>query len=162
MSTPSLIIRRARRDDLEAILSIYREDPLTGQREARGESALERYESAFADIDANPRQLLLVADASGTVAGTVQVTAIQHLMATGLRSAMIEAFFIGSQHQGQGIGGRLLEEAEQWAVTNGCESIGLTSNKQRPGAHRFYLRHGFEATHDGFKKKLALPSPSPA
>lgn len=154
MSTSTLTIRRARASDIDAIVAIYDQDPLTGSREDRNGEAFDRYAAAFADIDADSRQLLLVAEESGTVTGTVQVTAVQHLMARGFKVAIIEAFFIDAAHQGKGIGARLLESAEQWAMESGCHFIELTSNKQRPQAHRFYQRHGFVATHEGFKKKL--------
>jgi len=36
----------------------------------------------------------------------------------------------------------------------GCYKLALTSNKQRPDAHRFYRRLGFRATHEGFRIDL--------
>ena len=33
-------------------------------------------------------------------------------------------------------------------------TVQLTSNKSRTAAHRFYERHGFAATHEGFKRYL--------
>ena len=36
----------------------------------------------------------------------------------------------------------------------GCYRIQLTSNKVRSDAHRFYLRHGFVNSHEGFKLYL--------
>jgi GNAT superfamily N-acetyltransferase len=45
-----------------------------------------------------------------------------------------------------------------WAVEEsrrrGCQLVQLTSDKARPGAHRFYERLGFTASHIGFKLQL--------
>jgi hypothetical protein len=43
---------------------------------------------------------------------------------------------------------RHLMEAAQQA---GCYKLALTSNKQRPDAHRFYQRLGFRAASEGFR-----------
>lgn len=37
----------------------------------------------------------------------------------------------------------------------GCYRVQLTSSAQRPDAHRFYLSHGFEPSHVGFKRRPA-------
>ena len=42
-----------------------------------------------------------------------------------------------------------------WAIEEarrrGCRLIQLTTDKQRPDAHRFYERLGFVASHEGMK-----------
>jgi GNAT superfamily N-acetyltransferase len=46
----------------------------------------------------------------------------------------------------------------QWAIEQarlaGCKQVQLTSNAERPDAHRFYERLGFVPSHVGFKLKL--------
>lgn len=53
-----------------------------------------------------------------------------------------------------GIGSTLLTAAIERAHGFGCYRIQLTSNKDRPDAHRFYARHGFQLGHHGFKLRL--------
>jgi hypothetical protein len=48
-----------------------------------------------------------------------------------------------------------VEAAIVQAIAAGCYRVQLTSNKSRTAAHRFYERHGFAATHEGFKRYLS-------
>jgi GNAT superfamily N-acetyltransferase len=57
-------------------------------------------------------------------------------------------------HRARGIGAVLLAAAVERARAAGCFRVQLTSNKARVDAHRFYLRHGFEESHEGFKLLL--------
>jgi GNAT superfamily N-acetyltransferase len=45
-----------------------------------------------------------------------------------------------------------------WAIDEagrrGCALVQLTTDKARAGAHRFYQRLGFVASHEGMKLKL--------
>jgi GNAT superfamily N-acetyltransferase len=61
---------------------------------------------------------------------------------------------VAEDQRGRGIGAALLNAAVERAKAAGCYRIQLTSNKLRPDAHRFYRRHGFEASHEGFKLYL--------
>jgi len=147
-------VRRATRGDVPEIVSIYGLDPVTGPREVVSDPLPSCYFKAFDDIVSDPRQVLLVAEDSGMVVGTLQVTVSQHLLSRGLRRAVVEALFIHPEHQRQGAGAALMKHAMEIARAEGCQSIELTSNKIRTGAHAFYARMGFRATHDGFKLLL--------
>jgi GNAT superfamily N-acetyltransferase len=61
---------------------------------------------------------------------------------------------VAPERRGEGIGSVLLEAAIAQARAAGCYRVQLTSNKVRRDAHRFYLRHGFVASHEGFKRYL--------
>jgi GNAT superfamily N-acetyltransferase len=65
--------------------------------------------------------------------------------------AHIEGFRVAGSHRGQRIGEAMIEEAIRRARATGCGLVELTSDKQRPDAHRFYERLGFVATHEGMK-----------
>jgi GNAT superfamily N-acetyltransferase len=58
-----------------------------------------------------------------------------------------------------GLGHAMLTWAINEAHQRGCALVQLTTDKSRTGAHRFYERLGFVASHEGMK--LALPAESP-
>jgi histidine triad (HIT) family protein len=94
---------------------------------------------------------VLVAELDGSVVGVCQLIIMRHLQHRGGRCAEIESMHVAADHRGQGIGSVLLDAAVERARAAGCYRVQLTSNKVRSDAHRFYLRHGFEASHEGFK-----------
>jgi GNAT superfamily N-acetyltransferase len=148
-------VRRARRADVAAIVALIAADQIGATRDG---GDLAPYERAFAAIDADPAQLLVVVtDASGAVVGTLQLTFIPGLARRGALRAQIEAVRVCEDLRGAGIGHELFTWAIEEARRRGCALVQLTSDKRRPEAHRFYGRLGFTASHDGFK--LRLPDP---
>ena len=59
-----------------------------------------------------------------------------------------------ADRRGTGVGRAMIEWAITQAAARGCGLVQLTSDKRRPGAHRFYAALGFVATHEGFKRTL--------
>ncbi len=147
-------IRRARREDVPAIVTIYGLDALRGAREKIADPLPDIYFEAFAVLDANAEQLLLVAEQDSVVIGTLQLTFVQHLLNQGMRRAVLEAMFVHPDHRGSGVGSAMVRFAMKAAREARCGSLELTSNKSRDRAHRFYERLGFRATHEGFKLAL--------
>ncbi len=150
----ALTFRRARRDDLPRLLALLADDVLGRNREAAA-SADPAYAAAFAAIDADPNQHLLVAEADGTVVGMLQITFIPGLSRKGSWRANVEAVRVAAELRSRGIGAQLMAQAEQLARERGCRLVQLTSDLQRADAHRFYTRLGYAASHAGFKKPLA-------
>ena len=60
----------------------------------------------------------------------------------------------GSAFRSQGHGGRLLEWLKARAMEERCDELHLDSGVQRFGAHRFYLREGFDITSHHFAVKI--------
>ena len=143
-----VMIRRARAGDVPDIVAMLADDPLGAKREQPGDP---RYASAFAELDADPRQLLAVAEAGGEVVGTLQLTFIPGLSRVGATRALIEAVRVRSDQRGAGLGQRLVEWSIEQARQRGCAMIQLTTDASRVDAHRFYERLGFRATHVGMK-----------
>ncbi|MER6366529.1 GNAT family N-acetyltransferase [Kitasatospora sp. NPDC001527] len=147
-----LIIRRATGDDLPAIVAMLADDPLGATRESPGDLA--PYRTAFACIDADPHQHLVVAERAGRTIGTLQLTVIPGLSRKGSTRTVIEAVRIHADERGTGLGGRLI----QWAIDRSRELdadlVQLTSDATRTDAHRFYERLGFVPSHVGFKLAL--------
>ncbi|MDA7947579.1 MAG: GNAT family N-acetyltransferase [Hyphomicrobiaceae bacterium] len=147
------IFRSAREEDLADIVALLVDDPLGATRES-GDGELAPYIEAFREIDADPNNLVVVAEDEGRVVGCLQVTFIANLSFEGGRRALIEAVRVADSHQGRGLGRAIMEHAVELAKGRGCRMVQLTSNKQRPDAIKFYERLGFQRTHEGFKLYL--------
>jgi GNAT superfamily N-acetyltransferase len=148
--------RRARRQDVPAIVRLLASDPLGAARETTGTGDLpEAYWQAFDVIDADPRQLLVVADLGGRVVGTLQLTFIPSLTYRGGERAQIEAVRIDAGSRNRGLGRAMVGWAIEQARARGCRLVQLTTDQRRPEALRFYESLGVRATHTGMK--LPLP-----
>lgn len=146
-----LVIRRAIRADIPAIAALLADDFIGHAREG---APLEDYEAAFDAVDADPSELLAVAEVEGEVVGTMQISFIPGLSRGGRWRGHVEAVRVASERRGQKIGEAMMAWAEARCRERGCVVCELTSDKRRDGAHRFYDRLGFEATHLGYKKTL--------
>ena len=52
------------------------------------------------------------------------------------------------------MGSALFEWAHEYGRSRGAGLAQLTTDKTRTDAHRFYLRLGYEPSHEGFKRPL--------
>jgi len=158
----SVLLRRATVDDLSVIIDLLADDPISA---ARGDSAdasdREAYEVAFAAIDRDPAQRLLVAvdsdglvDSDRAVVATMQLTVIPGLARRGASRLQIEAVRVSSSQRSRGIGAAMMRWAIEDARVSGVPLVQLTSDAARVDAHRFYERLGFEASHVGFKYRV--------
>ncbi len=146
-------IRRASEADLPTIVALLSDDDLGSSRETPGD--LEPYRKAFESIDADPSEFLAVAERDGEVIGTLQLSVIPGLSRQGALRGQIEGVRVSSAARNLGLGERLVRWAIDEARNRGCVLVQLTSDKQRSDAHRFYVRLGFLATHEGYKLPLA-------
>ncbi|MFG2041769.1 GNAT family N-acetyltransferase [Dactylosporangium sp. NPDC048998] len=147
-----LRIRRAAGADVPAIVALLADDPLGAGRESPDDLA--PYRAAFAALDADPNQVLVVAERAGRVVGTLQLTVLPGLARRGAARGQIEAVRAARDERGGGVGAMLMRWAIDEARRRGCRLVQLTSDVARPDAHRFYERLGFAATHVGFKLNL--------
>ena len=145
-------IRRARREDIDAIVHMLADDQLGITRDDPGD--LEPYLRAFAELDADPNQLLAVVTSGEVPVGTLQLTIIPGLARRGALRGQIEAVRIHADHRGTGLGADLVRWAIDESRRRGCALVQLTSDTSRTEAHRFYERLGFAPSHTGFKLKL--------
>jgi GNAT superfamily N-acetyltransferase len=150
-----IVIRKARREDVAAIVRLLADDLLGAGREVVSDPPLAAYFEAFAKIAADERNLLVVAeDAAGQVIGTLQMTFIPGLSNQGAEMALIEAVRVDSSLRGQGLGQALLGWALDEARRRGCRSVELFTHNSRVDAQRFYERLGFAKSHAGMRRAL--------
>ncbi|MFJ9442913.1 GNAT family N-acetyltransferase [Kitasatospora sp. NPDC101235] len=150
--TAVLTIRRATAEDLPAIVAMLADDPLGATRESPDD--LTPYRAAFARIDDDPHQHLIVADRAGRTVGTLQLTVVPGLSRAGATRTIIEGVRIHADERGSGLGSELIRWAVERSRELRADLVQLTSDATRTDAHRFYERLGFTASHVGFKLKL--------
>ncbi|MES2045464.1 MAG: GNAT family N-acetyltransferase [Pseudomonadota bacterium] len=112
------------------------------------------YGAAFDAIEADPNQMLVVAERDGRVIGTLQLSFLAGLSHRGAWRGQIEAVRIASDLRGQGLGAELIDWAVAQCRARGCKMAQLTSKGDRLDAHRFYERLGWAKSHAGFKLNL--------
>ena len=144
-----LVVRTAVEADLPRLLELLDQidDSMYAGREDAGRAARL---SAFRQIAADPRQHLLLAEASGRIVGTVHLVVIPHLSRTCKPSGLLESMVVDETYRRKGVGAALLREVQRLAREAGCYKLALSSNLARRGAHRFYSRLGWKRTHYGF------------
>lgn len=144
--------RTARADDVAGIIALLRADALARSRET---ASPETYLSAFARIAADPSTNVIVGEQDGHILATYHINILHGLSRSATTRAQVEAVRVDSSLRGQGVGKRLMLDAETRARAAGATLIQLTSDRTRDDAHRFYEVLGYTASHLGFKKALA-------
>jgi GNAT superfamily N-acetyltransferase len=145
-------LRRAAGEDVAQILALLGDDRIGRLRET---GVNERTAEAFAAIDVDPNQLLLVAvDSWEDVVATMQVTFIPNLSRNGTLRAQLEAVRVSDDLRDLGLGSAFLQWVVDECRRRGVGLVQLTTDKRRDGARRFYETHGFVASHEGMKLEL--------
>lgn len=147
-----MLFREAIRADLPAVLELLADDVIGRDRDSAVVDF--EYEQAFAAIDADPRNLLAVAEDGGEVVGCLQLTFIPGLGRHGAERCLVEAVRVRSDRRGAGVGGDFMRWVIGQARVRGCALVQLTTDKRRPDAHRFYAALGFTPSHEGMKLLL--------
>lgn len=149
-----MTFREATAADLPQIVRLLADDPLGSTRETPGEEIPEAYYTAFAAIEKDPNNAVIVAEVGGELAGTLQLTYIPGLTYTGGERAQIEGVRVAAEQRGRGVGQLMINWAIEQARARGCRVVQLTTDRQRPDAIRFYQKIGFRPSHMGMKYHL--------
>jgi ribosomal protein S18 acetylase RimI-like enzyme len=149
MTAPSIMIRRARRDDIRAIVTMLADDHLGRARERLQEPLPESYFAAFARLDADPSIQLVVAEEGGIVVGCLQLCILPGLSSQGASRGLIEDVRVASNRRSRGIGEQLVQWAIAQARERQCKLVELLTHQTRVDAQRFYERLGFSKSHVG-------------
>ncbi|WP_028926279.1 GNAT family N-acetyltransferase [Pseudonocardia acaciae] len=150
--TDTVIMRPATAADLPAIVAMLADDVLGAARESPDDLA--PYEKAFADIEADPSELLAVATLDGAVVGSLQVSWLPGLSHRGALRAQVESVRVAASVRSRGVGEAMMRWVIDQARARDCVLVQLSTHKTRTDAHRFYERLGFTASHLGYKLPL--------
>ena len=149
MSAESVSIRRARRDDVPAIVAMLADDHLGSARERVEDPLPAAYYQAFERVERDSNLTLVVAESEGRVVGCLQLAVLPGISSQGGIRGLLEDVRVASDCRSRGIG----EQLVQWAVTEakarGCNLVELLTHSSRVDAQRFYKRLGFAASHAG-------------
>ena len=99
-------------------------------------------------------RLFVAHHAGNRIVGWIHVQAT-YLLECDAR-AEIWGLVVSDKARGSGVGRRLVEAAEEWALTRGLDVIVLRSNLLRTEAQRFYEHLGYTVTktQNAFRKNL--------
>ena len=150
----NLVFRKAIKNDIANLINLLADDELGSKREDTSLPMNQRYVDTFISIEKDLNNELTVVESDGNLVGMLQLTFIPYLTHTGSWRCLIEGVRIASNFRGQGVGTEFIKWAIQRARQRQCSIVQLTSDKQRPGALKFYDALGFEASHEGFKLKI--------
>ncbi len=144
--------RKATENDVSTIVEMIADDELGKKRENFQNSLPKEYRKAFAKINSDENQeLIVVENENYEIIGTLQLSFIQYLTYQGGIRAQIEAVRIRKDKRGHGIGKMMFKWAINRAKERNAHLLQLTTDKKRPKAIKFYEDLGFKATHEGMK-----------
>ena len=149
-----ITFRYASEADLPAIVKLLSDDEFAENREIGGDTISQEYVDAFAAMQKQGNNRMLLAESDGKIVGALHLAFVPGLSRRGTTRAIIESVRVASDARGQNIGTAIMKHAIAEARAGGAKLLQLTSDKRRARAHLFYRRLGFEQSHAGFKKDL--------
>lgn len=150
----NLEFRQAAIEDLPGIVRMLADDFLGAARERYENPLPETYTKAFAEIEADKNNELIVAEINGEIVGTLQITFTPSIGFQGGKRATVESVRVDEKFRGRGICREMILWAIERARREKCIVLQLTTNSEREDAHRFYKNLGFKSSHLGMKLTL--------
>lgn len=138
-------IRPARTDDVTRLAAFLRSLGYFDVIEAEPPQATrDRVSRALSDVLGRPDHLILLAtDEAGAVVGYVGMHWLPCLFLDG-PECFVSELFVDPRARGDGLGGRLLAEAERAARDQGCARMQLINFRTRESYRRgFYAKQGW-------------------
>ena len=146
------IVRVAKEEDITSILELYSQLAITtSEVELHQSPSLDDCRRVFAEVCALPGHELLVVEERGEVVGTMVLLIVPNLSHGALPWALVENIIVDARYRRRGLGRLLMDYAIARARGAGCHRIGLSSDKRRQAAHRFYRSLGFQSSAHGFR-----------
>ena len=149
MNDKSVSIRRARREDVPAIVAMLADDHLGRARERVEDPLPVVYYQAFERVERDENLTLVVAESEGRVVGCLQLAVLAGISSQGGIRGLLEDVRVASDCRSRGIGEQLVQWAVAEAKARGCNLVELLTHQTRTDAQRFYKRLGFALSHAG-------------
>jgi GNAT superfamily N-acetyltransferase len=146
-----VLIREAGPQDWPGVAALLAQLGRPDVRETEQHDAAREVYHAYLD---RSDAVALVAEDGGRIVGFLDMEFRTRLNFTSPQ-AWIPDLVVEEDTRGGGIGGALMERAEEVARDRGCWSMALESAAWRERAHAFYLAHGWQDAGKAFTKVLA-------
>jgi GNAT superfamily N-acetyltransferase len=156
----SVVIRRAKRADYDAICRLFRQgDELHARalpseyRVASGPSRPRKY---IYRLLSDATTVVLLAERGGRIAG-ISLAYLTQLAGGPLvrkKSAVLDSIVVDEKHRRKGVGSVLLKATEAWAKERGVVDVRLNVIDANKGALRFYAAHGYGPLYRGLIKVI--------
>lgn len=140
-----MIIERLKIEDLQGLLDLYTE--LTPYN-----NSIEKSVDIYNEILKDEKYLLLVAKEEGEIVGSALGVCCLLLALDGGRFLAIEDVIVKEELRGRGVGKKLMENLDEFAIKNNCVYSIVVSSAHRKNAHKFYENIGFTEDVVGFRK----------
>jgi ribosomal protein S18 acetylase RimI-like enzyme len=127
MSADRPFVRRARREDLAALLALESQFPT--DRISRG---------SFCRLIARGHADIWVIEDQGTIRGNTVL-----LYRRNSRTARMYSLVVHPDYRGRGLGAQLMQAAERGALAKGCVALALEVRPDNTAAQELYRKHGY-------------------
>lgn len=152
----AFLLRDAVESDLDAVLVLLADDPLSTARGDFVAADRPAQLAALREIGDDPSNAVLVVADGAEIVGTMQLTRLPGLARGGAARLQVEAVRVRSDRRSSGIGGLMMRWVMDIAAdATGAAQVQLTSDASRTDAHRFYRQLGFVDSHVGFKYRTS-------
>jgi GNAT superfamily N-acetyltransferase len=139
------VVRPALISDFEKILALIEVFPHQDHRQDK-----DKLHSVFAEILADKRLNMLVAECEGQLVSTCTLAIIPNLTRRGRQYGLIEVVATLAPFRRRGFGSAVLNAALETAWRQNCYKVMLQSGKLNLQAHEFYKAIGFVDSKLGF------------
>lgn len=129
-------IRRATKEDAEAIAALY--------RELVPDAHISVLPERVGDIGQDPNTHLLVCDDEGEIIATAFLCLCQDAMYNRQPFAIVENVIVHEDYQREGIGKSIMDYIEDFCLKQDCSKIMLMTSNERRDARDFYTAMGYD------------------
>lgn len=142
MSTENTPVRQIRRDELDALLDLYRhmhskDDPPPPRPQLC---------AIWDALLSNPGMHCFVIERDGRLVSSCVLTIIPNLTRGARPYGLIENVITHADYRQRGLGTAVMRHALQTAWQAGCYKVMLLTGRKDPAVHRFYQKIGFNGT----------------
>ena len=136
-----IMIREARKEDLQAILELYlylHEESIPEQNS--------HLTDTWDQIINDPNHHLIVNEVDGRIVSSCVCVIIPNLSRNVRPYAFVENVVTHANHRKKGYAGACLDHAKKIALENNCYKMMLLTGSKRPETLRFYEKAGYNST----------------